>query len=442
MTLKLKDNTVLSIQEANHDLVLRYTNKDLALLQKEGFIVFPLDLGDSEDLDNNRCIFETFNSQTRTGNIVGKIRDRNSGIDINSRFYNSSNEQDYFIHYMLQKVLNYNIISLQTQSSDEDSYYDLLVYLFPAYLNQAMRKGIYKEYVKKSFNDSNVKGSIDVPNHIRGNIPFQGKVAYKTREFSYDNPVVQLIRHTIDKIERDYSGRLIFDDLTREYIRDIKNVTSGYRLNDKTKVISYNMSHPIRHGFYEEYLALQKLCLHILNDEKSGFGTSEELVNGIIIDVAWLWEAYLNTVIGNLFIHSDNRKKINGIEVYQGDRRTMAYPDFFKVGEIVLDAKYKDMENSSDFIRREDRYQLISYMYLLNTKSAGIIYPTSDLLKCLSVKRLNAKNDLLFSLSFSVPQSCMNSDDFSQEIEFSEESLISSIINMKGIFLWILKKYS
>ncbi|MEX1474644.1 guanosine 5'-monophosphate oxidoreductase, partial [Enterococcus sp. C84] len=84
------------------------------------------------------------------------------------------------------------------------TYYDLLVFLFPYYLNEAMRKGIYKEYVKREYNNANIKGAVDVAKHIRSNVPFVGKVAYRTREFSYNNHLTQLIRHTIEKIQNEY----------------------------------------------------------------------------------------------------------------------------------------------------------------------------------------------------------------------------------------------
>ena len=67
-----------------------------------------------------------------------------------------------------------------------------------------MRKGVYKEYVKRQYNNTNISGTIDVARHVRSNIPFIGNVAYRTREFSYDNKLTQLVRHTIEKIQNEY----------------------------------------------------------------------------------------------------------------------------------------------------------------------------------------------------------------------------------------------
>ena len=46
---------------------------------------------------------------------------------------------------------------------------------------------------------------IDVGNHLKKNLPFTGNIAYTTREFTYDNPMMQLIRHTIEYIKNQKS---------------------------------------------------------------------------------------------------------------------------------------------------------------------------------------------------------------------------------------------
>nr|MBW8204032.1 3-isopropylmalate dehydrogenase [Streptococcus oralis] len=111
-------------------------------------------------------------------------------LTISSRFSDESNDQ--FLHYLLQKVLNINLTSLDVGLSPEDKLYQLLVYLFPKYLQAALQKGLYKEYQRFFHNDSHVKGVLDVGNHLKKNLPFMGNIAYTTREFTYDNPLMQL----------------------------------------------------------------------------------------------------------------------------------------------------------------------------------------------------------------------------------------------------------
>ena len=44
--------------------------------------------------------------------------------------------------------------------------------MFPFYLKKALRQGLYKEYHKQNYNDSNVRGTIDINRHLGKNIPF------------------------------------------------------------------------------------------------------------------------------------------------------------------------------------------------------------------------------------------------------------------------------
>lgn len=42
---------------------------------------------------------------------------------------------------------------------------------------------------------------IDVARHMKKNTPFIGNIAYSQREYSYDNDLMELVRHTIEYIK-------------------------------------------------------------------------------------------------------------------------------------------------------------------------------------------------------------------------------------------------
>lgn len=140
--------------------------------------------------------------------------------------------------------------------------------------------------------------AVDVAKHIRSNVPFVGKVAYRTREFSYNNHLTQLIRHTIEKIQNEYDFLLSGDEDTKENVVLIKQTTPDYARLDQFNILQENIFHPVKHSYYEEYSALQQICIQILSEEKSGFGSDKNQIHGIIIDVSWLWEEYIGKVTG------------------------------------------------------------------------------------------------------------------------------------------------
>ena len=404
-----------------------------SLSQDERIFIFPNDLKNSSDLEKDQKIFETVNKEIKTGNVIGFLGCGQERLTIFSRFSNESN--DYFLHYILQKVLHINLTSLDVALSREDRLYQLLMYLFPKYLQAALRKGLYKEYHRFSHNDSHVKGVIDVRNHIKKNLPFTGNIAYTTREFTYDNPLMQLIRHTIEYIKNQKSiGQEVLDNLStsRENVAEIVRVTPSYKLADRAKIIRGNQSKPIRHAYFHEYRKLQELCLMILNQEKHGLGYQDQKIHGILFDVAWLWEEYVHTLLPKDFIHPRNKDKTDGISVFSSQERKV-YPDFYQEElKIVLDAKYKKLELTEKGINREDLFQLISYSYILKPEKAGLVFPSKDKVVDNEIGKLAGYGALLKKWSIQIPQESSSYSEFCEMIENSEEIFKSNITKEVG----------
>ena len=411
---------------SKEEFVAEYPNLSQALLdrtldnlsQEDNIFIFPNDLTHTPDLDKDQKIFETVNQEIKTGNVIGFLGCGQEILTISSRFSDKSN--NHFLHYLLQKVLNINLTSLDIGLSPEDKLYQLLIYFFPKYLQAALRKGLYKEYQRFFHNDSHVKGAVDVGNHLKKNLPFTGNIAYTTREFTYDNPLMQLIRHTIEYIKTQKSFGALLDS-NRENMTEIIRVTPAYKLADRAKIIRINEIKPIRHAYFREYRKLQELCLMILSREKHGLGYQEQKIHGILFDVAWLWEEYIYTLLPKGFLHPRNKEKKGGILVFSGGKRKV-YPDFYdRERKIVLDAKYKKLEDTEKGINREDLFQLISYSYILKAEKAGLVFPSEDKVVDNEIGKLAGYGALLKKLSIQIPQNASSYNEFCEMMESSEE---------------------
>ena len=398
------------------------------LSKEDNIFIFPNDLKNSSDLERDQKIFETVNQEINTGNVIGFLGYGQERLTISSRF--SDERNDYFLHYLLQKVLHINLSSLDVALSREDKLYQLLIYLFPKYLQVALRKGLYKEYQRFFHNDSHVKGVLDVGNHLKKNLPFMGNIAYTTREFTYDNPLMQLIRHTIEYIKNQKSFGVLLDS-NRENMTEITRVTPAYKLADRAKIIRMNKIKPIRHAYFREYRKLQELCLMILNREKHGLGYQEQKIHGILFDVSWLWEEYVYTLLPKDFIHPRNKDKTDGISVFLNDknhenckrRDREVYPDFYDLErKIVLDAKYKKLEDTEKGINREDLFQLISYSYILKAEKAGLIFPSMEQSVNSEIGKVAGYGAQLKKWSIRIPQNASSYSAFCEMMENSEEN--------------------
>ena len=414
--------------------LLPIANKPIRQLceENEHLLIFPLSIDDTDDRIGDSTIVDIYaedeNSiRIKSGNIMGFVGRKNQQMKIYSRFDNQ--EHDYFLHYMLQKVFSYNIFNLDFTSS-EDNVFEFLVYMFPAMLKKAMRQGIYKEYRRFRHNDANVRGTIDISRHIRENIPFRGTVAYNTREFSFDNSVTELIRHTIEYIKTIPSGDIILssDKTVEDCMKKIVSYTHSYNHSERIKIIQDNLR-PRIHPFYKEYTALQKLCVQILRQEEIKYGTDDDRIYGILFDGAWLWEEYLNTLLCEKgFIHPENKLGTGAIYLFEhGGQR---FPDFWKQ-DIVLDAKYKKLAingNRLD-IERDDVHQIMAYMYRLKASKGGIVCPY-DGEKNKIISQNMHKDSYLGSLSLyalAIPKNCSSYEDFTKCIIENERTLLEEL---------------
>lgn len=422
--MRLTDNFSVAKSKFEADypqLSEKLLDRTLENLSKEDNIfIFPHDLLESPDLEKDGKVLETVSGQIKTQNIIGFLGYENERLTIHSRFANG--DDNYFLHYMLQKVLQLNLTSLDVGLSQEDSWYQLLIYLFPKYLQAALRKGLYKEYQRFFYNDSHVKGTIEVARHIKKNVPFTGKITYSTREFSFDNALMQLIRHTIAFIQHTVpNGRALLSSSAsvRENTAEIVRVTPSYKFSDRAKIIHLNQTRPIRHAYYYEYSKLQQLCLMILHQTKHGLNQSQQKIHGLLFDVAWLWEEYLATLLGEDFEHPQNKVSKGGISVFQSGNGRKVYPDFYSrpLG-VVLDAKYKKLEKG---IAREDLFQLITYSYISKAQLAGLIFPSTGKEIDNDIGTLEGYGGILKKWSLLIPQKSSSYDDFVKQIQESEK---------------------
>ena len=273
----------------------RVAGKTLAQLEREGVFLFPPRVEDTADLEPDQMILQSVNDTYRTGSVMGFVGCGDQRLVIGSRFCGDG--EDYFFPYLLAKVLDLpNAVDLAADSGEEAQLFQILPFLFPHVLRTAMRKGPFKTDIRRRYNDGSVHETEDVPRHIEENTPFVGKVAYSQREFSFGNPRMELVRHTIESIKRKPYGRRLLAPV-RDEVRLVVRATPGYDPGARQKILAQNLQNPVRHAYFKEYLALQRLCLLILRHRKAPIGLGSRQIYGILFDGAWLREEYLNTLI-------------------------------------------------------------------------------------------------------------------------------------------------
>ena len=137
-----QDDDKINIEKiSSHKISELRSDSDSTLL------IFPFDLDQYGDNIKNEVVCKIKDNNIHTGNIMGFVGVNDTQITIRSRF-DSSQREDFFMHYMLQKVFSINIFDLKHSSSNE-SVFDFILYLFPYYLKKALRHGVFKQYQTK-----------------------------------------------------------------------------------------------------------------------------------------------------------------------------------------------------------------------------------------------------------------------------------------------------
>lgn len=442
--IQIADNNYkgVSIDKTDIENIKQFANKKIKYLKENNLFILSKN-SFKDDIENSDIIeLDEVNNKIYSNNIMGFIGYNDTQIKITSRFTPNS-DKDYFLHYMLQKVFYSNIFNWE-YTTERDYSFDFLIYMFTHFFQKAIRQGIFKSYQKREYNDANVRGVIDINRHIKNNIPFNGKIAYNTREYSYDNNITQLIRHTIEYINTKSRGILNINEDIKSGVFQIIEATKRYDKNKRQNIIGKNLK-KLNHPYFYEYEPLRKICIQILRHEELKYGREENKIYGILFDGAYLWEEYIYTILKDLdFLHPRNKEKTDGINLL--NKKWTVYPDFYNYNkQIVLDTKYKMLNKDNDKIDGSDKHQIISYVYTLGAKIGGFVYPSEN--KEFSFDNIGIlnreynKNILedyspsIFKYAFLIPNKKSNEEnfeninDFKKEIEKSENDFKEKIKN-------------
>ena len=439
MRINLTDNDIgkpnaVTFQRKDIATLFPIANKTIAELcrENENLLIFPYSIETSSDKIGESSVMSILNTgdpdkvQITTGNVMGFIGIDNLQIKIKSRF--DKGRDDFFLHYMLQKVLSLNLFDLKHNDEQEDIF-DFIMFMFPYLLKAAMNQGVYREYKNFKHNDSNLKGSIDIGRHIVRNVPFVGNIAYSTREYSHDNNMSELIRHTIEFMRTKRHGQLVLN-IDRETIENVKIIvkhTPSYNRNERSSIISNNLRAKV-HPYYTEYRPLQTLCLQILRMEEVKYGESSDEICGILFDGAWLWEEYVNTILSNhAFKHPEN--KFHKGEIYLFDDNTgIRYPDFYK-DDMVLDAKYKRLGSYDKVseVNRNDIHQVMAYMTTLKVNRGGFVAPLEQKQSKVPTSHLQGSMATLSIFGIEICKSATSYVEFCEKMGEMESEFVESL---------------
>ena len=370
---KLQDLASLSVSELREQGIIVLGTAGDDDFEDEKFFYITKDYASTED-----------SFRLETGNLMGVIRHRDVDnndclqIEIGSRF--DEGEQQLFLNYLLSKVFDVNLTSPVAIQNNNGIWDMMLALVFLRQFKEAISFGLFRKYIRRDFNDLNFKGKLDLGRHLR-NYPLNDRIAYSRWELSYDNPILHLIRHALDHIEKRWPSILANRTEIRAEIQCLRQNTPQYEKHKLRSLLHQRECRtPVKHPLFAEiYEPLRKTSLLVLQDcGVNLFGDRQDSeLEGVLFDGAWLWEEYVASILKKQgFIHSNASRGTDGIRVFEGKKYSF-YPDFYKEASdagaaVVLDTKYKFGKVTGG---TDDIHQILSYMFLMNAHYGGLIYP-------------------------------------------------------------------
>lgn len=452
--LKVKDSVLKLVDNSPHSGWIPYAHlTTLSLLGKRslaevlagGHVLFcPSDAAELLPQDGTEPIFaleplEDNRWCVRTSNLVGFLECNDLTISIGSRF-DSEDGSSFFLPYLIARTLHIPPLELDWE---QVSAYDLLPLLFPAALTRALGSSVFKQYQRVSTNGPCFKGSLAVAAHLKHNLTsglVSGrasgrKVASVSSQLSSDNPMTQLIRHTIELIRSKpaLTPLLAVNASVVSAVRRIELATPSFRPSALVSVVKANRepcSSPASRP-------LQQLCLKLLTafDPSLSLRHEPDQVYGVLFDISYLWEEYLATVLEPQgFEHPRNKTGVGALYLDQ-DQNFLAYPDFYRLcpdsttaepsADLVLDAKFKRYDTYAP--ARDDIVQMLTYLHVLKAPRALLLCPTqhSDpLASHYEFCGLGGTVDVAF---LPIPAQAESFADFCTQMAQAEAALLASL---------------
>ena len=158
------------------------------------------------------------------------------------------------------------------------------------------------------------------------------------------------------------------------------------------------------------------------------YADNDNEICGLLFDGAWLWEEYVATLLPDKgFKHPNNKKREGGKCIFK-NHKGIRYPDFYNEN-IVLDAKYKRFEDYSDAagVGRDDIHQLVTYMYMLQSKNSGFVFPHANNCNNQSPLGLEGYGGSMYMFGIEISKNTTDYKVFCEEMKIAENAFLERI---------------
>lgn len=375
----------LSAESLKHIELFRLNNKPFSEFDDKQLILklYTKEVNSSESAKTEHEYY------IQTGLFVGVVYYKNCEFNITFRM---SPENSLREKILLERMLSFfnNIYIDHTEldaqkNNDTIDFWWIIAHLFIESLRKATVLGLPIEYQEHKESSTKVKGKIDFTQHIKKDIPFQGKLSVQYKKQDYVQEIIDVLYFALEDLNKKKSFNT--KQLLSNTMLTLKKHQSGQRPTSQTlhKAKSHRSLNNPAFSHFKKILAYAEIILNQNNLNLNSKAQNPLEAKGYLLDISELFELYLTKLLQRHFPNW----RINGQEemkIYQDSffRRSF-YPDIVmrrndteKVA--VFDAKFKKMKfENNEEVSREDLHQIHSYAgyYGDQLVASGLLYYTT-----------------------------------------------------------------
>ncbi|MHA1921315.1 MAG: McrC family protein [Promethearchaeota archaeon] len=258
------------------------------------------------------------------------------------------------------------------------NFFDVIGRFFLNHLNDILKQGLLKKYIRRSENMSFLKGKLLVKNQINENLIDKSRFFCEYEDVTFDNIENRIVLSALNSL----ISLIRFNTYLRNELRKFEVI-----LKDFISLVKVYPHECIQvrfnriNQYYEDIIKLSQLILEERFIRSVHKGRSRGF--NFIVDMNTVYEEFISKIIEEV-ITGDPKFKGYDVEsqsrfkyLVKGGRITIRPDIVIRKNDqeypVIIDAKYKKGEPQSDY------YQVITYsLALRSSKACCLLYPKTE----------------------------------------------------------------
>ena len=360
---------------------------------------------DGEVLSKQQFLKFLSHGVIKPSNYIGTIIFRNEQLNIYPKMFRVDKDdhdtEDLNQDHLMKNLINwleycnkvdYPFINVSMDVTDVNNLKDLFIALFVGYVQTAVNRGLYFQYVEDTSDIRTIKGKFDLKDYVTYKIPYkqidQFKCTYSN--FEFDNKVNQIIKYTCKYLINIASGK--YQKLLRNILIRLDKVSDMYCMPSDCDKIRLSKMH-------KNYRIILSMCKMFLLNKTSDYSIGSQESFCFLFPAEVLFEGFIGGFMqevvegytGKVKLQQSEMSLVDDIEYREeslGAAFRMRHDILVEVKDkiFILDTKYKEISRFADNpdkvkqvvseeIHQGDLYQVCEYARKRGLTDVFLLYP-------------------------------------------------------------------